>query len=393
MSNSKMNILVVGNSGVGKSTLINAISGTEAQTGVGESNTQEISIYESNTWPMMLIDTKGFEYNHWEQQKTIKQIKKFTKKNLGNDENTNLGIDAVWFCVDGTSKRISDDHINMMNKAIKGWKNIPIFAVVTKSFSELEIEENKQAVQEAFEKVDKTNLKNVIPVVAKPYAITNEIVVQPRGIDELCLATIECSEEAKSISAENKLRMTLQQKRYNANAIVVGATAAGIVVGAVPIPFADSFILIPIETGLTKSILKIYGVKFSGELISSLVGSTAITNVAKAAISSLKAIPNIASSVINAVVAGFFVAALGEAVIGLAEAICRGVIDVEKIDSVVNYTSEKLKENPMLGFVVEYIENNADELNGKSAKEIYKTIEKALKKAAITGNLKAKNKE
>ena len=387
MNKKKMNILVLGNSGAGKSTLINAISGVEVQTGVGEGNTQKISVYESDTWPIRLIDTKGFEYNLWKQIKTINQIKKFTKEQISKDEEDSVGIDAVWYCIEGTTRRMFTDNINMMNKSIRGWKNVPIFAVITKSYSETDVEDNKKAVYEAFAKGKKANLKDVIPVVAQAYIINDDMIVQPRGIEELCLATLECSDEAKKISEENKIRMILQQKRYNANAVVVGVTTAGVVVGAVPVPFADSLILVPLETGLTKSILKIYGIEFSGDLVSAVVGSTAITSVAQTAVSSLKTIPNIAASVINAVVAGFFVAALGEAVIGLSEAICRGVVDAEKIDSVVNFVVEKLKSNPVLGFVVKYIEENADKLKGKSAKEIYSTIDHAVKEATKKGKL------
>lgn len=79
-SNRKMNVLVLGNSGAGKSTLIKAISGAEVKTAVGGSVTQKIDVYESTTWPIRCIDTKGFEYKWLEQQKTIRQVKKYTKQ-------------------------------------------------------------------------------------------------------------------------------------------------------------------------------------------------------------------------------------------------------------------------------------------------------------------------
>ena len=62
----KMNVLIVGNSGAGKSTLIKAIAGVEVQPGVGEAVTQNISVYESSTWPIRFIDTKGFEHDVFE---------------------------------------------------------------------------------------------------------------------------------------------------------------------------------------------------------------------------------------------------------------------------------------------------------------------------------------
>lgn len=378
----KMNILVLGNSGAGKSTLIKAISGTEVQTGVGEGNTQNIAIYESSTWPIRCIDTKGFEYSKAEQFKTIRQVKKFTKQQVSiseKEKEKSVGIDAVWYCIEGTARRTFAYNIDIMNKAIKKWKNVPIFAVITKSYSESDIAENVEAVSKAFAKGKELNLQKIIPVVAQAYQINNETIVEPKGIDELCSLTLDCSDYAKKISEENRKRMVLEQKRFTAQAIVTGATTAGVVVGAVPIPFADSLILVPLETALTKSILKVYNIDFSGELVTSIVGSAVITNIAKTALSSLKAIPNIAGSVLNAVVAGFFVAVLGETVTALSEAIYNGKIDVNKIDEVVNFMSNKLKDNAILGSVVNYIENNAEKLQGKSAKEIFKIVDKSIK--------------
>lgn len=378
----KMNILVLGNSGAGKSTLIKAISGVEIQTGVGEGNTQKIDVYESSTWPLCFIDTKGFEYKRLEQIKTIRQVKKFTKEQIElskKDETVNAGIDAVWYCIEGTTRRFFADNIEMMNKAIKGWKNIPVFAVITKSYSEPDIQENIDAVNMAFAKGKGVNLQKIVPVVAETYRINDETVIPPKGIEELCNLTLECSEEAKKISEENRKRMILEQKRFTANAVTAGATTAAVVVGAAPTSFADSLILVPLETALTKGIFKVYDVDFSGELVTAIIGSAAITNVAKAAVSALKAIPNIAGSILNAVVAGFFVGAIGESVIALSESIYLGKIDKDKIDNVMEFTTEKLKNNAILSAAITYIENNSSKLSGKSAKEIFNIIDKAVK--------------
>lgn len=378
----KMNILVLGNSGAGKSTLIKAVSGTEVQSGIGEGNTQKIDIYESATWPLRFIDTKGFEYSKLEQLKTIYQVKKFTKEQVKlskSDENANVDIDAVWYCIEGTTRRFFVNNIEMMNKAIKGWKNIPVFAVITKSYSETDIAENVDAVSKAFAKGKGVNLQEIVPVVAEAFPINDDLVVSPKGIEELCESTLKCSEEAKKISEENRKRMILEQKRFSSNALTVGTTSIAVVVGAAPTSFADSLILVPLETGLTKGILKIYGVDFSGELVGAIVGSAAITNVAKTALGALKTIPNIAASVLNAVVAGFFVGALGESIIALSEAIYLGRIDKEKIDNVIAFMEEKLKNNAVLAFAISYIEKNSDKLQGKTAKEIFNTIDTAVK--------------
>ena len=81
-----------------------------------------IDVYESDTWSIRCIDTKGFEYNIFEQWKTIRQVKKYTKSQLVNKEetqNNEIGVDAVWYCVEGTARRTFTHNITLMNKAIK----------------------------------------------------------------------------------------------------------------------------------------------------------------------------------------------------------------------------------------------------------------------------------
>lgn len=372
----KMNVLVIGVSGAGKSTLIKAISGIEVMTGIGEGNTQKIDIYESSTWPLRCIDTKGFEYNILEQWKTIHQIKKYTKQQISSKSDMeNLGIDVVWYCIEGTSRRTFTHNIGLMNKAIRGWKNIPVFAVITKSYSEIDIQENIEEVQKAFDKSRRINLKKIIPVVAEEYEINEEVKVAPKGIEELCLQTLDCIDEAKKINQDNRDRMVLEQKRFTANSIVAGATASATVIGASPVPH-DSMILIPLETGLTKLIFKVYGVDYSLELVTGIVGSTMITTVAK---SILKAIP-IAGSVANGVVAGAIVFVLGEAVITASEMIYSRKLDPTKINEVVEFVSDKIKNSPIIGATITYFEENADKLKDKKPKDIFEDIIKSTNK-------------
>lgn len=369
----KMNVLVLGASGAGKSTLIKAVSGAKIMTGVGEGNTEKIDVYDSETWPLRFIDTKGFEYNFFAQRKTIRQVKQYTSEQVKSEDkkkvSDSVGIDAVWYCVEGTARRTFSHNIELMSKAIKGWKDVPVFAVITKSYSESDIPENVQAVATSFANVKKVNLQKIIPVVAEEYRINDEVSVSPFGIDELCSETLECADTAKLINQANRTRMVLEQKRFTANIIVATATTSAAVIGAVPINFADAAILVPLETALTKSIFKVYNVKFSADMVAAIVGSAAITNIAKAAITPLKALP-VAGAVINGAVAGAIVLALGEAVIATSQAIHTGKIDPTKADEVMKSIESKLTESKVVGELIKFMNENVKDLSGKNAKEI-----------------------
>ncbi len=378
--NKKMNVLVLGGSGAGKSTLIKAISGTEVITGVGEGNTQKIDVYESSTWPIRCIDTKGFEYSIIEQWKTIHQVKKYTKKQISNKEGeslNNLGVDAVWYCVEGTARRTFSHNIGLMNKAIKGWKNIPVFAVITKSYSEKDIPENIEAIQQAFAKSKGVNLKKIIPVVAEEYEINEEVKVEPKGIEQLCLSTLECIDEAKNINQENRERMVLEQKRFTANATTVGATATAFTIGAIPLNFADSQMLVPIEIGLASVIFKIYGVNVSKELVKTILGSSAITLAAKQVVTLVKTLP-VAGDIANGTVAGAFVFALGEGIILVSEGIYTGKIDENQTDKIAEIIGKSIKDNTIMKATIEYFEKNGENTIGKTPKEIFNEIIKPI---------------
>lgn len=369
-----MNVLVLGASGAGKSTLIKSISGIEVATGVGEGNTQKIEVYESKTWPLRFIDTKGFEYNFFKQLQTIHQIKKYTKQQTAEKDENEPGIDAVWYCVDGTVRRMFSDNIELMNKAIRGWKKVPVFAVLTKSYSEKDIPENIEVLQQVFAKSKSVNLKKIIPVVAEEYAINDDISVMPKGIEELCAQTLECADEAKAINKENRERMVLLQKRHTANVVTAGSAGSAAIVGAVPLNFADAIVLVPLETALVKGIFKVYKVNFSADLVSGIIGSAIITNIAKGILKALTGKIPVAGAVLNGVVAAIIVEALGQSVIAASEAIYKGIIDPAKIDQVTTFVGEKIKENKIVGTAISYLETNADKLKGKNAKDIFEAI-------------------
>lgn len=377
----KMNVLVLGPSGVGKSTLIKSISGVEVITGVGSSKTQKIEVCESSTWPIRCIDTKGFEYNLVEQLKTIRQVNKYTKTQLakGKNESSDIGIDAVWYCVSGTGKRIFLNNINLMKNAVKGWKNVPIFVVITKSYSDVEIKENIEAVKKTFAKVKGLNLKKIIPVVAEEYIINEDAIVLPKGIEELCLSTLDCIDEAKNINVENRNRMILEQKRFTANAITTGATATSFAIGAIPLNFADSQLLVPIEVGLVSMIFKIYGVKVSKDLTKAIIGSSAITLAAKQVVTLVKTLP-IAGDIINGTVAGAFVFALGEGTILVSEGIYTGKIKPDETEEIAKVIAKNISENKIIKATISYFEKNGDKLAGKSAKEIFESIVESVSK-------------
>lgn len=344
------NVLVIGNSGVGKSTLINAVLGEEkAETGWGtKGTTDHLAIYESDEIPFRIIDSVGFEPSFIKKTQAVNAVKKWSKNSMkeGNEDNQ---INVIWFCVDGTASKLFPETIKSLSSATSIWETVPIIVVITKSYSVPERGQNIEMVNNAFAKQKRysKNLRKVIPVVASTYVLNDSAYAAPEGITELIDATNELMPEGVK-AAENDINsFKLNRKRALAQSIVGVSTTAGVVVGAVPVPFADAFILSPIEVAEINALAQVYGInknEESKQFFNSIVEVGTVSTAAKAVISGLKAIPgvNLAAGIINAIIAGSFVAAIGEGTIYAFEQVYLGKKTVEDIDWVKKVMESRL---------------------------------------------------
>lgn len=361
----KGNVLVIGNSGVGKSTLINAVLGEDvAKTGRGtEGTTKELAIYQGDQVPFRIIDTVGFEPSLVKEFQAINAVNKWSKDSAkeGHEDNQ---INVIWACVDGTSRKLFPKTIESLSRATAMWKSVPVIAVITKSYSVPERAENIDMVNNAFAKQKRysKNLRKVIPVVASTYMLNDIAYAPPDGITELIDATNELMPEGIKAGENDIKAFKLSRKRAMAHGITAVATTAAVIVGAVPIPFADALILSPIEITEVNALAQIYGInKNEGakRFLNSIVEVGSVSVVAKTAISALKAIPgvNLGASVLNAVIAGSIVAALGEGSIYAFEQVYLGNKSVTDIDWVKNLLESKLS-----GKIIDIVKSTAEKL-------------------------------
>ena len=215
LKDTKNRILLIGKSGVGKSTMINAIFEYDlAQTGIGK----PITMYEKpkkyehySHEDLELFDTRGIELDpNYGIEKTSKMVEEFVKEQLKNKE----PIKAIWYCVTGT--RIENIELNLIKKLNSLYQNnsLPVIFVYTQctddeTFSDIKNHLYTQLSNKICVKKILAKMKNVNGVICKKYGLeelineTKEIIEKNNHIVAISTAKIKANEEMETILNEN----------------------------------------------------------------------------------------------------------------------------------------------------------------------------------------------
>ena len=330
------NVLVIGSEGVGKSTLIRAVLGPDASD-VAKDLGGSLAVCESPSAPFRLIDAGNVGGSFFARREAIHAVKRWSKENA-LDGDANNGVHAIWFCVEGKSRKLIRQQVAHLSRATDMWRSVPIIVVITKSYAERERDENVALVQQTCSRRRRLKrcLRAVIPVVASTYQLDDTSYVPAAGISELIDATLQLMPEGVLAAKQDIAHFERMRQRAIARSVVLASSAAGVAIGAIPLPIADATILTPVETTMIGALAKLYGIgsdSASKAMIGTILEAGTVSTAAKAAISALKAVPgiNLAASVLNAAIAGSIVAVMGEASMRLFERIQRGEKTIEDI--------------------------------------------------------------
>lgn len=330
-SKHKLNIVLFGATGVGKSSLVNAVFGDDiVKSGVGEPITQFLEKIEIKSKGLTLWDTKGIEAKDYETTKEmlIQDIEKGFEDALESNDD-DKAPHVVWLCIKESSSRIEEREHDLLNIAKKF--GIPTVIV----FTDTQDENGEQFFTKAKETIDSRHKG----FIKDRYVRVNSVAFKFRGmsvpvsgLEKLLELTEDCLGDAKKNTAEQRqnrieaLRKAQEvdmQKKLNA--MIAGArkkvhiaSAAAATVGATPIPYADAPIIAAIQSRLIYTLNSEFEVDKDNNkavaMITSILGATAIAHVGKTIVTgALKFIP-IAGSMIGGAISAATAAALTQAI-------------------------------------------------------------------------------
>ena len=200
--NSKhFNVLLLGKTGVGKSTLINGTldlsENEKAKTGVGEPVTKEFDEYTSDKRKgLRLVDSRGIELEGQNIKVVFDSSKKLIEDRAREGDPDKL-IHCIWYCFKSSGLRFENCEKEILTLLMNQYddNNLPIIIVITQNY----IAEDTEVMIDYLKKDFQNREIIIMPVVAEKKNIgsmKNEIIVKKDGIEELIIESFEKSQKA-----------------------------------------------------------------------------------------------------------------------------------------------------------------------------------------------------
>ncbi len=319
------NIMLVGKTGVGKSTLINSVFRAElAETGSGHPVTQHLNKLTHPDVPVTLYDTKGLELKDSVQEQIKTEIIDVIQQSRRGN-NPDEYIHCVWYCINAHGDRLEESEEELI-KELTNSIEIPVIIVVT------QCPPNKRT--ENFIKNLKSydlGVYDIIPVMAKEYEVVEGVIVPSYNLPQLVKRTYILLPEAVQKGFINAQKVDIDMKINAAKKYAKMYITAAFGTGFIALPFSDAPALITNEIVMLAHITSIFGLPHNKAIlsafVSSLLGSGSATMAGKFIVSNLLKFIPVVGTAVGGTISGATASVLTAALARTYIAYCTNVVN------------------------------------------------------------------
>lgn len=324
----RVNIAVFGKTGVGKSTLINAIFGEDvAETGQGSPVTTESRLYIHRAGHVGIIDNQGLEIGQ-DSESILRDLTNFIDEQREKELSEQLHL--AWYCVHAGHRRFEQFEVEFIRRLEE--LGIPVLVVLTQ-VPRTQAGVHPQAVE----------FSELVRELCHPKAHASPILTAARGdehlsliafgLDDLLDATFLVAPEGVAAALTAAQKIDFKRKDEATNKAIAAAVALAAGTGASPIPFSDAALLVPIQVAMVGRIAHIYGLDLETASAAAVVATTAATALGKTVVTGLlKMVPGFGTVVggaISATVAAGLTFGMGAAWQAVCIKVAKGELNPE----------------------------------------------------------------
>ena len=278
----RFNLAIFGKTGVGESTLVNAIFGEEiAATGIGEPVTRSEHLYLHRSGTLGVLDTRGLEVGR-DNAKLINELNDYLhgmrRRPLAEQ------IHVAWYCVRSGDRRFEPTEGEFI-RALHDL-GLPVILVLTQvPRAGARVHPDAEALAASIAAMDLPIEGGLIHyTMARGDEFTGQTAY---GLQELLDATFRGAPSGVAHAITAAQQIDFVRKRERAEVAIKAATGAATTAGASPIPFSDAAILVPIQLTMMASIAVTYGIPIERSTAASIAATAAATTAGRSLVGNL----------------------------------------------------------------------------------------------------------